>query len=82
MYISNLITSLEKEFDEIRYIKFNGIDDWGSSYQTITAGNSLIAANTELFTQKFVTETNALYNSVPEFLNIKTNDITLNIITS
>ena len=68
IYISNLIQSLENEFDDIKYIKFISINGYNTFVQCIENNVDL---------DKLSKEDRIAY--VPEFLNIDLENITIDL---
>lgn len=69
IYISNLIQSLENEFDEIKYIKFISINGYNTFVQCIENNTTDIETLSK--------EDRIAY--VPEFLNIELENITIDL---
>ena len=69
IYISNLIQSLENEFDEIKYIKFISINGYNTFVQCIE--------NNTIDIETLSKEDRIAY--VPEFLNIELENITIDL---
>ena len=72
LYISNLIRELENSIPSIHYLKFMGINDYDTNYQTISIKESDINNLTKEDRR----------NYVPEIIVVNPDDIQLAIITN
>ena len=69
LYISNLIKAIENNFAEVHHLKFLGINNYTTDYQTISSRTVDINNLTKEERRRYV----------PEILVIDPNDIILNI---
>ena len=69
--ISNLIQEIENEFNEIDYLKFKSINEYGSDIQVLR--NVVVDPATMGKEQ--------IMKFVPEFVSMRKDDIILNLIT-
>lgn len=69
LYISNLIRGIENNFGTVHHLKFGGINDYDTGYQTIRVKEPNLSNLTKLERREYV----------PEILVIDDNDINLSI---